>query len=86
MEEFVLPKDFEEKMKRLLKDEWDAFIDCYENEMGLVSIKLKSGDTGHIEVKYEMSKLHKICLCISLTTMTMYIGYLGYNLIKKRKI
>lgn len=31
MEEFVLPKDFEEKMKRLLKDEWDAFIDCYEN-------------------------------------------------------
>ena len=61
-------------------------IDCYENEMGLVSIKLKSGDTGHIEVKYEMTKLHKICLCISLTTMTMYIGYLGYNLIKKRKI
>ena len=54
--------------------------------MGLVSIKLGSGDTGHIEVKYEMTKLHKICLCISLTTMTMYIGYLGYNLIKKRKI
>lgn len=59
-------------------------IDCYENKMKLVLIKLKSDETGHIEVKYEMTKLHKICLCISLTTMTMYFSYLGYNLIKKR--
>ena len=61
-------------------------IDCYENEMGLVSIKLEDNYKGHIEVKYEMTKLHKICLCISLTTMTMYIGYLALNFIKKRKI
>ena len=54
--------------------------------MKLVLIKLKIGDTGYIEVKYEMTKLHKICLCISLTTMTMYIGYLALNFIKKRKI
>ena len=49
--------------------------------MGLVSIKLEGGDTDYIEVKYEMTKLYKICLCISLTTITMYISYLGYNLI-----
>lgn len=49
--------------------------------MVLVSIKLESGDTDHIKVKYEITKLYKICLCISLTTITIYISYLGYNLI-----
>ena len=31
-EGFVLPKDFEEKMKSLLGDEWDAFLSCYTSD------------------------------------------------------
>lgn len=31
MSDFKLPIDFETKMKTLLQDEWEDFIDCYEN-------------------------------------------------------
>lgn len=56
MEEFVLPKDFEEKMKRLLKDEWEAFIDCYENQryqaLRINSLKQNSNDVKEKEAFY----------------------------------
>jgi len=31
-EGFVLPKDFENKMKTLLKDEWEEFLSCYTSD------------------------------------------------------
>lgn len=32
MSDFNLPVDFINRMKELLQDEWDVFLDCYENE------------------------------------------------------
>ena len=32
MSDFNLPVDFINRMKALLQDEWDVFLDCYENE------------------------------------------------------
>ena len=66
------------------KDGNSRLLDTYENNKGLVEVKLDNNISGHINVKYEMTNLHKICLCISLTTMTMYIGYLGYNYLKRK--
>ena len=66
------------------KDGNSRLLDTYENNKGLIEVKLDNNISGHVNVKYEMTKLHKICLCISLTTMTMYIGYLGYNYLKRK--
>lgn len=61
MSDLKLPIDFENKMKSLLKDEWDAFIDCYSNQkyqaLRINSMKRCRGDWSLDETSYEKEVL-----------------------------
>ena len=55
-------------------------IECTESEHGLVKINLDSNINGYFEVSYHATKLHKICIIISLIFWFYYNNILIINL------
>ena len=57
-------------------------IKCSESEHGLVQINLDSNTNGYFEVSYHTTKLHKICIGISIISFISYLIYILYKKIK----
>lgn len=67
-------------------DSKTKILECSESEHGLVQISLNNDETGYFKVSYHATKLHKLCIIISLSTFICYIIYLIINSIKKNKV
>lgn len=60
-------------------------LQTVESSNGLVQINIDSSISGHINVEYHATKLHKICIVISALTFILYLFYLMKNLFLNRK-
>lgn len=56
-----------------------------ESDKGLASIELDTSVSGHINIEYHATALHKICIVVSFSTITMYLIYLVISKFKKKK-
>lgn len=56
-----------------------------ESDKGLASIALDTSINGHINIEYHATALHKICIVVSFSTITMYLIYLVISKFKKKK-
>lgn len=56
-----------------------------ESDKGLASISLDTSVNGHINIEYHATALHKICIVISFTTITVYIVYLVISKLKSKE-
>lgn len=61
------PSDSDEKIK---------LNNLVESDKGLASIALDTSINGHINIEYHATTLHKICIVISFSTITIYVIYL----------
>lgn len=59
-----------------------TMLQTVESEKGLLQINIEENMNGHINVEYHITKLHKACIIMSITTM---LGYLTYVIISRKK-
>lgn len=60
-------------------------LNTIESDKGLVQVSVSTSMSGHINVEYHATPLHKICIMISSITIVLYLLYLILSAIKNRK-
>lgn len=62
-------------------------LDVTESDNGFIQVSLDKEMSGHINVEYHTTTLHKVCIAISAITVASYIAYLVFaHFRNKRKL
>ena len=61
-------------------------LNVSESDKGLVQLSVDSSINGHINVEYHATKLHKVCIVISLLTILIYVSIIIFKNCNKNKM
>lgn len=82
---YLFYKGYEVTYTPIGTDEKVKLGNLVESEKGLASLALDTSVSGHINIEYHATTLHRICMVISFSTIVIYLIYLVISKLKRKK-